>query len=185
MDYAYIFLGSNIDREKNYLDALSRLNSLGRLIAVSSVYDTKPVGGEGGNFYNGAALLETPLSAHPLKRALRKIEAEMGRVRTGDPNAPRPIDLDLALFNHDWINTDDLQIPDPLIVERPFMAAALAELEPQYVHPSNGLTLEQISERLAARRTNHMQREMNVDAVMTARAKIILNESYTGEVTHA
>ncbi len=181
MNQAYIFIGSNIDRRKNYITALKRLTRLGKLAATSSVYETGAVGNRAGaDFYNGAVLLETPLSAEAVKRRLRQIEAEMGRQRTGNRYAPRTIDLDLVLYNRDLITSPDLRIPDPLILERPFLAQTLAEISPDYVHPSDGRTLAQIAEGLVSRPS-----AMRLEPDMTNEAKKIVEASYTGEFTHA
>lgn len=181
MNRAYILLGSNIDRKRNYLEALRRLAMLGTLAAVSSVYETTPIGGrEGGDFYNGAVLLETHLGAHGLKRALLKIEGEMGRVRSADRNFPRTIDLDLVLYNRDQIEDGDLKIPDPLILKRPFLAMTLAEMDPDYVHPIDGRTLAQIAHSLRAETTG-----MRLESATTAQVRQMVNQTYAGEVSHA
>jgi 2-amino-4-hydroxy-6-hydroxymethyldihydropteridine diphosphokinase len=178
---AYIFLGSNIDRKRNYLEALKRLAGLGIIAAISSVYETTPIGGkEGEDFYNGSVLLETDLGARDLKHALRKIEAAMGRIRTDDRNSPRTIDLDLVLYNHDKIDDGDIKIPDPLILERPFLAMTLAELTPDYVHPTAGRTLAEI-----ARSLRLDARGMHLEPGMTALVKQVPNQIYSGEISHA
>lgn len=181
LNQAYIFLGSNIERRNNYLEALTRLRALGNLAAASSVYETAPVGShEGRDFYNGSVLLETDLGARDLKRALRLIEQQMGRTRTEDRNSPRTIDLDLVLFNHEQIDEPGLTIPDPLIVKRPFLASTLAELDPEYVHPSEGRTLTQI-----ARSLGDDPGEMRLEPGMSALVRQTLAQIYTGEISHA
>lgn len=152
MNDAFVFLGSNIERDKNYPEAVRRVADLGTIVAVSPVYDTAPVGSapDAPHFYNGALWLHTRLKAHDLRNALRNIETGMGRVRTGDPNAPRTIDLDLVLYNEDVINDGDLQIPDPLICKRAFMARALADISPDYILPPDGPTLAELAARTRA-----------------------------------
>ncbi len=192
MNQAFIFLGTNIDREKNYLEALRRLAGLGKLRRVSGVYETTPVGGLGENFFNGAALLETALGARELKRALREIEAQLGRVRTGNRYAPRTIDLDLVLYNQDCVDEEGLRLPDPLILQRPFMAQALAELDPNYVHPVEGRTLAQIARSLSpgtgpssraavGSRPGTRSHSMQLQPNLTARVKDFLDSHRTGE----
>ncbi len=180
MSQAFIFIGSNIDREQNYAAALRELARLGRIEKASTVYVTAPVGGEGGDFLNGAVLLDTPLLPHPLKRALRAIEQRMGRRRTGDPNAPRTIDLDLVLYDTEQIDDGEVRVPDPLIFKRPFLVQALAELSPGYRHPTWNETIEQI-----AARHRPAAGEMRPNAEMTARANEIIEAMQTGETTHA
>jgi 2-amino-4-hydroxy-6-hydroxymethyldihydropteridine diphosphokinase len=176
---AYIFIGSNVEREKNYLEALHRLANLGIVRRSSSVYETAPIGTCCEYFYNGAVLLATELSAPALKRALREIERQMGRRRTVDKNAPRPIDLDLVLFNHDRRTEPNLHLPDPLIVQRPFVAQALAELDPGYVHPTDGRTLAELAHALTG-----SAGAARIDPAMTARAKD-WSPIYVGEISHA
>lgn len=150
MNDAYILIGSNIEREKNYPDAVKRLRGLGQLVAVSPVYETAAVGGDANTpqFYNGAVWLATDLSPHALRNALRQVEREMGRVRTADKFAPRVIDLDLVLFGEVTIDDGELKLPDPQIFERAFAAHALAHLNPDYVIPPDGPTLAELACRL-------------------------------------
>ena len=185
---AYIFLGSNVDRDKNYLEALRRLAALGQVRRVSSVYETAPIGSCCEYFYNGAARLATPMTARELKRALRRIEAELGRVRRADRNAPRTIDLDLALFNQERRDDPYLPLPDPLILERPFMAQALAELNPGYMLPGDGRTLAQIAASLRSGGEGQGaggQGQTRIDRAMTARVRELMDQIHIGETTHA
>ncbi len=180
MNQAYIFIGTNIDRERNYIQALKRLRELGKIVRISPVYRTAPVGGHGEDFYNGAVLLKTPLNAHALKQALHAVEEQMGRVRSRDRNAPRTIDLDLVLYNHDQIEDGLVHVPDPLILKRPFLAQALAELNPGYVHPENGRTLEEIAAGLTARADG-----IHLEPAMTAQAMELFRQYTIGEMTNA
>lgn len=181
MNQAYIFLGSNIDRKTNYLEALKRLGGLGRVAAVSSVYETTPIGNrEARDFYNGSVLLETDLSARDLKSALRMIEQQMGRMRTPDRNSPRTIDLDLVLYNREIIDEPGLTVPDPLILKRPFLAWTLAEVDPEYVHPAEGRTLGEIASSL-----DRDGGEMRLEPTMSARVREMLGQVYSGEISHA
>ncbi len=180
MNRAYVLIGSNVHKKTNYPKALRRLRAVGDVLAVSSVYETAPVGNpEGESFYNGVVLLETELEARVLKRALRIVETQLGRVRTANPYAPRTIDLDLILFNHDIIDEADVHVPDPLILQRPVLALALAEISPQYVHPTDGRTLEEIA--------NDFARPVGVRLVptATANARQIFNQVYHGALVHA
>ncbi len=180
LNRAHIFIGTNIDRQRNYIEALRRLGELGRILRVSRVYETAPIGGGGADFYNGAVLLETALDAHALKDALGRIEQEMGRIRKGDRYAPRTIDLDLVLYNHDRIDDGRVHVPDPLICKRYFLANALAELTPDYIHPENGRRLVEIADQLST-----SEGEMRLESAMTAQVQKLFHEIQTGVVTHA
>jgi len=188
MSDAYIALGSNIERDKNYLEALRRLTVLGDLRGASAVYETAPIGSSREYFYNGAVRLATRLSAPELKHALRRIEAQLGRVRTEDRNAPRTIDLDLVLFDRECRDDLDLQLPDPLILQRPFLAQALAELNPDYVHPVDGRTLAEIAHRSgsqAGASSTAAENQTRVDPALTAQVQDLLKQYYVGEISHA
>ncbi len=179
MNRAFIFIGTNIDREKNYLEAVRRLARVGKLVCVSSLYRTAPIGGEGEDFLNGAVLLETRLTAHELKQALGQLEAAMGRVRTNDRNAPRTIDLDLVLYNREALDDGQVRVPDPLILKRPFLAQTLAELAPDYVHPTDGRTLAEIAVQQSK------ADGMWLEPGMTARVHRLFDEIHSGEMAHA
>jgi 2-amino-4-hydroxy-6-hydroxymethyldihydropteridine diphosphokinase len=143
---ACVALGSNIEPERNIAGALMRLRAKVDLRALSTFYRTAPLGSPGAPpFVNGAARIETGLSARELKLGvLRGIEKALGRVRGGDRNAPRTIDLDLVWFGGQVIAEPDLVVPDPDILTRAFIALPLAELMPGLVLPG-GVPLEEIA----------------------------------------
>lgn len=149
---ALVLLGSNIERQQSLPAAVERLrqHTGWRVTAVSSFYESAAVGGSGPQpvFWNAAVCLETDLSATALRSELRRIESEMGRHRGADKFAPRPIDLDIALFNDCELNIEGSLIPDPDIERHAHVAAPLAEIAPNRVHPSNGLRLSDIAARL-------------------------------------
>lgn len=149
MHRAYVLLGSNIDKERNLPAAVRLLCERCRVVAVSAVYETQPVGRTNQpTFFNAAVLIETPLSPAELKwQVLRPIEAQLGRVRTEDPNAPRTIDLDIVLFDDAAFELDGSPIPDPALLKHPHVALPLAEIAPDYVHPITGETLAEIASR--------------------------------------
>jgi 2-amino-4-hydroxy-6-hydroxymethyldihydropteridine diphosphokinase len=147
MNIAYLSLGSNIEPEANLRAAVELLAAQTTLIAVSSVWETRPLGlTDQPNFLNAAAMIETNLTAEQLKQqVLASIEQRLGRLRQADKNAPRPIDLDIVLFNREILALGQRHIPDPEIVERPFVAIPLAEIAPAYKHPELGQTLSEIA----------------------------------------
>lgn len=153
MNHVFVALGSNIDSERYLREAVRRLAVCCRLVAVSPVYETTPVGNiEQPNFLNAAALVETDLTAAELKaRVLQVIEGELGRVRTEDKNAPRTIDLDIVLFGEQVLDLGPRHIPDPDIVRYPHIAVPLADLAPTMRHPEDGRTLQEIAWSLPAR----------------------------------
>ncbi|MCP4423217.1 MAG: hypothetical protein GY803_01865, partial [Chloroflexi bacterium] len=68
-----------------------------------------------------------------------------GRVRTENKNGPRPIDIDIMLFNRDVFLMGWRRIPDPELLEQAHVAIPMAEIAPDYVHPVNNLTLREIA----------------------------------------
>jgi 2-amino-4-hydroxy-6-hydroxymethyldihydropteridine diphosphokinase len=148
---AAIALGSNLvsrfgDREANLREAVRRIESLGEVRAVSSFYDTEPVGyREQPRFLNAAMLLKTELGPRELMRKLLEVERAMGREREAAvPKGPRVIDLDLLLYG-DWVLwAEELILPHPRMEERRFVLEPLAEIAPEWVHPVLGKTVREL-----------------------------------------
>jgi dihydroneopterin aldolase/2-amino-4-hydroxy-6-hydroxymethyldihydropteridine diphosphokinase len=145
-----VSIGSNIDPERNIERAVQLLRKRVAVIAMSDFYWTKAFGPVGQpDFLNGACQVETNLSARALKfDVLRAIERELGRVRGADKYAPRTIDLDLVLYGDEVLCENGLNVPDPDIRSRPFLAVPLSELAFDYVLPGEHVTLGRIAERL-------------------------------------
>ena len=107
MNSAVISVGSNIDPEGNIKKARRLLSREQRLLSVSTLVRTSPVGlKDQPDFLNGAFLIETALGAEGLRAYLKDVEQRLGRKRTREPNAPRTIDLDLVVFNGVIIDDD-------------------------------------------------------------------------------
>jgi 2-amino-4-hydroxy-6-hydroxymethyldihydropteridine diphosphokinase len=135
---AAIALGSNLgDREATLASAVQSLATLGDVLAVSSNFDTDPVGyADQPRFLNGAALLQTSLAPLDLLRALLAIEQEHGRDRShGIEKGPRTLDLDLLLYNDVILATTELMLPHPEMHRRRFVLEPLAEIAPTMMHP--------------------------------------------------
>jgi 2-amino-4-hydroxy-6-hydroxymethyldihydropteridine diphosphokinase len=146
---AFISLGSNITPEKYLPLAIQQLHSLGEILGTSCVYQNPPVGRpEQADFLNAAALVETTLSAIEIRNHLRKVEANLGRVRTEDKFAARTIDLDLCLLGDMILDRPEITLPDPDLLSRGHLAIPIAELAPDFRHPLTGETLEQIANTL-------------------------------------
>jgi 2-amino-4-hydroxy-6-hydroxymethyldihydropteridine diphosphokinase len=139
---AYVALGANLgDRERTLreaVDALAAEEGI-EVVAVSNLRETEPVGvGEQPLFLNGAAELETSLTARELLGVLLAIEQRFGRVRVPGEHGPRTLDLDLLLYGDQVIEEPGLTVPHPRMHERRFVLEPLAELAPGLVVPGRG-----------------------------------------------
>jgi 2-amino-4-hydroxy-6-hydroxymethyldihydropteridine diphosphokinase len=136
---AFIAVGSNIEPEKNIASALSKLVSQVEVVASSIFYRTKALGKKNQpKFYNGVWQVRTGILPGALKfDVLHGIEDALGRVRTDDRYASRPIDLDLILYGSALIAEAGLRIPDSDIATRSFIAVPLLELAPQLIIPGS------------------------------------------------
>jgi 2-amino-4-hydroxy-6-hydroxymethyldihydropteridine diphosphokinase len=128
---ACVALGSNLgDRESHLAFARARLARLPdtRLLAVSRVEETAPLGPPQGPYLNQMALLETGLDPGELLAHCRTIEQERGRERR-ERWGPRTLDLDIVRFGERTVREPDLVVPHPELPHRDFWQRELAELE--------------------------------------------------------
>jgi 2-amino-4-hydroxy-6-hydroxymethyldihydropteridine diphosphokinase len=139
MALAYIALGANLgDRHGNLERALELLAGGAdvEVVAVSTLRETDPVGYvDQPRFLNGAAAVETTLSARELLERLLAVERALGRERTGPRFGPRTVDLDLLLYGDEAIEEPGLSVPHPRLAERRFVLEPLAELDPELTLP--------------------------------------------------
>ncbi len=127
----YLGIGSNLgNRNKNINTAIKKLGGIEgiEVTRVSSLIETEPEGGPPQNkFLNGAIEIKTKLPPHELLKQLKRIEKELGRVKT-IKNGPRPIDLDILFYGDEKINSSHLKIPHPRMHKREFVMRPLKEL---------------------------------------------------------
>ena len=139
-----ISLGSNIEKERHLPEAI-RLLRRHRNIEVQDVsrfYESKAVGGapNAPPFFNAALVVRTDLGPEELRDELREIERVLGRVRTGDKNAPRTIDLDIVYYADLVKDFGEWEVPDPQATSAVHIAVPLAEVAPEWVDPRTGQT---------------------------------------------
>ena len=142
MTRAYVALGANLgDRERTLREAVAALVAEAgiEVLAVSTLRETEPVGvSEQPRFLNGAAELETTLTARELLDLLLAVEQRFGRVRMPGEHGPRTLDLDLLLYGDELIEEPGLAVPHPRLHDRRFVLEPLAELAPGLVVPGRG-----------------------------------------------
>jgi 2-amino-4-hydroxy-6-hydroxymethyldihydropteridine diphosphokinase len=136
---AVIALGANIGNPQEQLDlALVMLREATEVMAVSSFYRTKPVGGpEQPDYINAVCLAESELPATDLLSLLHGIEKTLGRERK-EVNGPRTIDLDLIQYGALLSKAEELALPHPRAHERRFVLAPWHEIEPEAVLLTHG-----------------------------------------------
>jgi 2-amino-4-hydroxy-6-hydroxymethyldihydropteridine diphosphokinase len=128
----FLGLGSNLgDRERYLREAIESLTGVSR---VSSVYETGPVGGPSGQgpYLNLVVELETELTPRQLLGVCHRLESAAGRVR-GERWGPRTLDVDILLMEGLAVDTPDLQLPHPRMLDRNFVMVPLSEIAPDVV----------------------------------------------------
>ncbi len=147
----YLGLGSNLgDRDANLRAALTALAPAVRVSRLSSVYETAPMHLlEQPDFHNLVCEGETALAPQELLRTLKAIERALGRT-PGPRYGPRLIDIDILLYDDLTLETPDLCIPHPRMVERAFVLVPLVEIAPHLWHPVLGTEIATLAERMAA-----------------------------------
>ena len=145
---AYLGIGSNLGERGANLDrALEMLSQRMKVNRVSSVYDTEPQDNpHQPRFLNIVCEVTTYLSPEGLLTLAKGIESKMGR--TGKSGEPRPIDIDILLYNDIVEDTPELVIPHPRMTRRAFVLVPLAEIAPDLVHPVADKTIRELKQAI-------------------------------------
>jgi 2-amino-4-hydroxy-6-hydroxymethyldihydropteridine diphosphokinase len=161
---AYIGMGANLASRIGPPDAtlaaaVSHLESLGNIVARSSLYSTEPVGfADQPRFTNAVAAVETDLAPQALLESLLDVERAFGRDHSeGIQNGPRTLDLDILLIGDVTIGEARLEIPHPRLAERAFVLVPLHEIAPQAIDPVRCKTVAQLLDALRKNRENDIR----------------------------
>jgi len=140
-------LGDRLEHFRRARESLSHIDGVS-IAASSGVYETEPVDVApeylGDAFLNAVVVIETTLAPHVVRAELATLEAEFGRRRGADRNAPRTIDLDILYVDALRIETPDLTVPHPRWQERRFVVAPLADVRPALVLPGDARSVAEI-----------------------------------------
>lgn len=154
---AYLSLGSNIgDREKSLNDALELIEQHQmHITARSSLYETEPQGvTDQPWFLNMVVACEIRYFPLQLLIILQRIERELGRMRGANTirRGPRAIDVDILLLGNVMIDTPQLTIPHPRLLERRFVLQPLLEIAPDLKFPGTNKPLKTYLPAVAAQK---------------------------------
>ena len=129
--------GSNLgDREQLIQEAVRRMESIGSLLCVSSLYETAPWGFDSPYpFLNQVAIYSSTRAPQLILQKCLETEAILGRERTGKQYASRTMDIDILLYDSLVIETDELILPHPRLHLRNFVLFPLQEVLPDFIHP--------------------------------------------------
>jgi 2-amino-4-hydroxy-6-hydroxymethyldihydropteridine diphosphokinase len=145
----YVALGSNLgNRQANLAMALRMFEPLARVEAVSALYESPPQPpAPPPPYLNAACRVVTGLAPDALLRHLKRIEHLIGR-RGTQRWAPRPIDLDIALYDGQVLDGEELTVPHPRLTDRAFVLRPLLDLDPDLTHPATGERLADVLSRV-------------------------------------
>ena len=140
----YIAAGSNVEPQRHLALAAQQLRLAFGDVRFSPAYRNTAVGFEGPDFINFAATFETPLPVEQVVAELQRIETLCGRERDAPKWAPRSMDLDILMYGALVCDRPRLTLPRPDLLRRPYMLGPMAELAPEAVHPTLGVTMAQL-----------------------------------------
>jgi 2-amino-4-hydroxy-6-hydroxymethyldihydropteridine diphosphokinase len=145
MHLVYLALGSNLgDRQAHLTAALISLSENIEIQAVSSIYETEPVGYvDQPQFFNIACYGYTSLSAQELLVTAKAIESQQGRQAT-IRNGPRVIDIDILMYDDQVLTQENLTIPHPRMRQRAFVLIPLAEIASAAHDPVSSHTINEL-----------------------------------------
>lgn len=147
MEQLYLLLGGNLGDKQKIFSETERLIELqlGRIKKKSHVYETEPWGFESEDmFWNQAVIVETSLSETECLHTIHQIEKQVGRIRYNQQYSSRIIDVDILFYGDMVLNTNELEIPHPRMIDRKFVLVPLAEIADNKIHPGFQKTINQL-----------------------------------------
>ena len=190
----YLSLGTNQGQKLENLQSACNLiaEKIGRIVKISSVYQTSSWGFNSEHFYNICIQVTTHLNPEKLLETILNVETSLGRERSkSDKYTARTIDIDVLLFEDEIIFSKELTVPHPHMLERKFVLVPLAEIAPNFKHPvakktiliclqscTDASEIEKIEARVKrpislVEKYNYIAIEGNIGAGKTTLAKMI------------
>ena len=145
------FGGNEGQPTETFARCLERLHPVLSDVCVSHFYETEPHYDKPGsrvpetkasNYINAVFTGTTALSAKAFLAHLLATETALGRKRPDAPCAPRPVDLDLLLYDDLILKEDGIVVPHPRMHLRNFVLVPACEIAPDWRHPELGLELQ-------------------------------------------
>jgi len=139
MGHIFLLIGSNLGDPAAHVDrALDALEKHDiKIVKRSAAAKTAPWGKtDQPDFLNMAVEVACDYSPQDLLCVLKKIERELGRT-AGERWGARIIDLDILFYDRQVVKQDDLVIPHPRFLDRPFAIALMAEIAPHFIPPGS------------------------------------------------
>lgn len=144
MTQVLVAAGSNVEPRANLRRALDALASHYPGLVRSTAYRNRAVGFEGEDFINLVIGFDTDDDVRTVIGRLHEAETRCGRARHAPKWAPRSMDLDILLFGDRVCDEPGLVLPRPDLVRRAYMLGPAAEIAPDTVHPTLGVTLAEL-----------------------------------------
>jgi 2-amino-4-hydroxy-6-hydroxymethyldihydropteridine diphosphokinase len=143
----FLLLGGNLGDKAEIFEKAGGLitEKIGKIIKNSSIYETEPWGFESEDlFWNQVLIVETKLVPEEVLKFAKWIEDSIGRIRKEDQYVSRLIDIDLLFYDDLIIETDQLQIPHPRMIDRRFVLVPLNEVADSKTHPVFGKKVSEL-----------------------------------------
>ena len=136
-------MGDRLQQFKHSLRLLNRVQGL-QVLLVSPIYETEPVGFQAQTwFYNAVIKLACRQTPEALLDTCLAIERTCGRARlTETQNGPRPCDLDILFYGNQLVESANCRIPHPRMLDRLFVLKPFCDIDPTWVHPVSGRTMQ-------------------------------------------
>ena len=155
---AYIGIGSNLGDRQRYLESgVEALSRLGPVLAISSVYETEPIGVDSPQppFLNMVVAVEACSAPSDLLESLLATERDNHRA-SHERNAARTLDLDILTYGDLVVDRPRLKIPHPRLHERAFVLTPLAEIAPDFLHPKTGASVTEMLDSIKCQRVERL-----------------------------